>query len=213
MERKEFTRGLPQKIEIEFIEGGKDIIVTADGTQFPFPISEFSITYTPEEGAIYNIAAGNSNRTASGLSFMKDAENLSILTTNEVLSPSNSGIIPMDDDEDDYLDLVGDVQTMLNKFNPNRESKIVRTKDAVRGYKERGICSPQSDILVYRDEHKKDDLTKLLKSLAEEEKELLDDYTNSIDKDTKFYVLAEPSLSLDGLNKAFLKERFMVYEK
>lgn len=196
---------LPKEITVKFLDDGTRIEVVADGTQFPFEITEFYVNYNPDTGAEFGISAGSNLRKQEP----KPVENIKAVVPKQSIPsmPSAMGIISSD--ESSSQELTTAQLHHLNKLYPNRRNKIVSKLD-VSGLNEVAFLHIETTQLpIYNDTDMDDLLAQLLEEFAQREEEA---FEGDYDTNTRFVTIQPPQLVYED-DSVFIEERFKVYEK
>ena len=166
-------KNLPKSILIEFTDDN-NIKVTADEHLFPFPISEFSIYFTPEEGASYAITAGSFKANPIVEKVIPPVKQaVSNFKPNKVMTPSALGLLG-DDSMDVDMPMEGEeIDDLLNICNPDRKKLVV--KDPPKGFAEYSMTRIESKSRMLPSPIDADAMELLVQDLAKAEKELFEE--------------------------------------
>lgn len=214
---KEASMGrLPEEIKVKFIDDGKDIKVFVGEVEFPFPVSELEISYSPEMGATYRIQAGNNTpKFSRGGQSVNLPQSVLMSVNNDdstgslpIMQPSATGLADMEDGDSRELDAVS--LTKLKSLVPDRD-KVFQAA-APKGTKIVNSLSVISDEFDMSSDSTTIDRTmpKLIQSLADEENAIVDMYID--DKKHVLVPYSTPTVVYEG-DKVFLEERVAVYER
>lgn len=201
-------QNLPKEITVKFLEDN-NIQIIADGNVFPFPVSDFTLTYNPVEGAAYAITAGNSVAPAIPKPEPKKVQAVNNFRPTNVMVPSGTGLLGDDSMDAESPLSIPEITDLLEMFHPERKKVVV--KDVPKGFTEYTIKKIETKARILPIPLDADSMELLVQDLANAEKQLFADFAETGEK--KYMVITPPTVCYEEDEFVLMEERIRIYQR